>query len=264
MIEQFLKPAAVDEAVRLKRQYGDKAVFMAGGSKLNAAPTRTDKKVAISLAGLRLDTLVVDEGQLRLGATLTLQQLIDDPRVPEALRDAAGFVYSRNLRNQATLGGEICATQDEAVLAPVLLALDAQLVYADGAVVAFERFLAGGADSADALLLAVQLPDPMRPCLTRKVARSAAGLRVLTAAVALTAAGPCIAIEGVTPRPMRLRDVEARALADGGFEQAVGAAVAPEDDLRGSAAYKRYIAGVVIADLLADLTAGGQTTQGGN
>jgi len=264
MIEQFLKPAAVDEAVHLKRQYGDKAVFMAGGSKLNATPTRTDKKVAISLAGLRLDAVALENGQLRLGATLTLQQLIDDPRVPAALREAAGFVYSRNLRNQATLGGEVCAKQDEAVLAPVLLALDAQLVYADGAVVAFERFLAGGADSADALLLAVLLPDPTRPCVTRKVARSAAGLRVLTAAAALSSDGMCIAVEGVTPVPMRLRDVEARTLGDAGLEQAVGAAVAPEDDLRGSAAYKRYIAGIVVADLVADLKVGGQPTQGGN
>ncbi|SDH39941.1 molybdopterin-dependent oxidoreductase FAD-binding subunit [Propionivibrio dicarboxylicus] len=261
MIEQFLKPATVDEAVRLKRQYGDKAVFMAGGSKLNAAPTRTDKKVAISLAGLRLDAVALDNGQLRLGATLTLQQLIDDSRVPVALREAAGFVYSRNLRNQSTLGGELCAKQDEAVLTPVLLALDAELIYADGAVVALERFLAGGADSADALLVALRLPDPERPCATRKVARSVAGLRVLTAAVALSSAGPCIAVEGVTPTPLRLRDIEARALNDAALEQAVSAAVAPEDDLRGSVAYKRYIAGIVVADLLADLSSGTPTAR---
>ena len=116
MIEHYLKPATTAEAIRLKSQYGDEAVFIAGGSKLNAAPTRTGKTVAISLAGLGLDQIAEQDGTLHLGATVRLQQLIDDPRVPPALREAAAFVYSRNVRNQATLGGEICARQDEAVL----------------------------------------------------------------------------------------------------------------------------------------------------
>lgn len=249
MIEQFLKPASVDEAIRLKSQYGAESVFMAGGSKLNATPTRTDKKVAISLAGLGLGEIKAQGGQLHVGATVTLQQLIDDPRVPAALRDAAGFIYSRNVRNQATLGGEVCARQDEAVLLPVLLAMDASVLLADGQAVELENFLSG---ARDALVLALILPDPARPCVTRKVARSAGGLTVLSAAVALSENGQCIAVEGVVPRPVRLREVEKKGLAEVPLELAVSEAVAPQEDVRGSVAYKRYIAGVVVADLLAD------------
>lgn len=249
MIEQFLKPASVDEAIRLKSQHKDDAVFMAGGSKLNATPTRTDKKVAISLAGLGLGEIKEQGGQLRIGATVTLQQLIDDPKVPAALRDAAGFIYSRNVRNQATLGGEVCARQDEAVLVPVLLALDAKVLLADGQSSDLESFLGGARDS---LVVALILPDPARPCATRKIARSAGGLTVLSAAVALSERGPCIAVEGVVPRPVRLRAVEQKDLAEVPLELAVSEAVAPQEDVRGSVAYKRYIAGVVVADLLAD------------
>jgi len=249
MIEQFLKPASVDEAIRLKSQHKDDAVFMAGGSKLNATPTRTDKKIAISLAGLALGEIKEQGGQLLIGATVTLQQLIDDPKVPAALRDAAGFIYSRNVRNQATLGGEVCARQDEAVLAPVLLALDAKVLLADGQTSELENFLGGTRDS---LVLAVILPDPARPCATRKIARSAGGLTVLSAAVALSENGQCIAVEGVVPRPVRLREVEQKSLAEVPLELAVSEAVAPQEDVRGSVAYKRYIAGVVVADLLAD------------
>lgn len=252
MIEHYLKPATTAEAIRLKSQYGDEAVFIAGGSKLNAAPTRTGKTVAISLAGLGLDQIAEQDGALHLGATVRLQQLIDDPRVPPALREAAAFVYSRNVRNQATLGGEICARQDEAVLMPVLLALDAELLFADGRRLDLERFLAEGG-AADVPLTSVVLPDPARPCATRKIARSAGGLRVLTAAVALTADGPRIAVEGVVPRPACLRGSVQPGLAGAALERAVGAAVAPHEDLRGSVAYKRYIAGVVVADLLAEL-----------
>ena len=252
MIEHYLKPATTAEAIRLKSQYGDEAVFIAGGSKLNAAPTRTGKTVAISLAGLGLDQIAEQGGTLHLGATVRLQQLIDDPRVPPALREAAAFVYSRNVRNQATLGGEICARQDEAVLMPVLLALDAELLFADGRRLDLERFLAEGG-AADVPLTGVVLPDPARRCATRKIARSAGGLRVLTAAVALTTDGPRIAVEGVVPRPARLLGSVPPGLAGTALERAVSAAVAPQDDLRGSVAYKRYIAGVVVADLLAEL-----------
>lgn len=249
MIEQFLKPASVDEAIGLKSQYGDAAVFMAGGSKLNATPTRTDRTVAISLAGLGLNEIRMHGGQLQIGATVRLQQLVDDPQTPAALREAAGFVYSRNVRNQATLGGEICAEQDESLLLPVLLALDARLLFADGQTGALETYLAG---TRDALVLALILPDPGRPCATRKIVRSAGGLTVLSAAVAVSEAGQCIAVEGVVPRAVRLREVEQKGLAEVALELAVSEAVAPQDDLRGSVAYKRYIAGVVVADLLAD------------
>lgn len=249
MIEQFLKPASVDEAIRLKSQYGVDAVFMAGGSKLNATPTRTDKKVAISLASLGLNEISKQGEQLSIGATATLQQLIDDPLVPEALREAAGFIYSRNVRNQATLGGEICAQQNEAVLVPVLLAMDAKVLLAGGQTSELESFLVGTRDS---LVLAVILPDPARPCATRKIARSAGGLTVLSAAVALSGQGQCIAVEGVVPHPLRLHEVEKKGLAEVALELAVSEAVTPQEDIRGSVAYKRYIAGVVVADLLAD------------
>ena len=49
MIEQFFRPDSVEQALELKRRYQDEAVWFAGGSKLNATPTRTDKKIAISL-----------------------------------------------------------------------------------------------------------------------------------------------------------------------------------------------------------------------
>ncbi|VFS39845.1 putative FAD binding molybdopterin dehydrogenase [Escherichia coli] len=55
MIEQFFRPDSVEQALELKRRYQDEAVWFAGGSKLNATPTRTDKKIAISLQDLELD-----------------------------------------------------------------------------------------------------------------------------------------------------------------------------------------------------------------
>ncbi|STL07205.1 putative FAD binding molybdopterin dehydrogenase [Escherichia coli] len=61
-----------------------------------------------------------------------LQPLRDARFIPAALREALGFVYSRHVRNQSTIGGEIAARQEESVLLPVLLALDAELVFGNG------------------------------------------------------------------------------------------------------------------------------------
>lgn len=249
MIKQFFKPASVDEALKLKGQFQDEAVWMAGGTKLNATPTRTSKTVAISLAGLGFNKIDSTGSQLRIGAGVTLQALIDHAQVPCALKEAAGFVYSRHIRNQATVGGEVCACQVESVLLPILLVLDAEVVLADGKSQALEQYLAA---PKGALVAAIVLPDPKRVCATEKVSRSAAGLIVLTAAVALDAQGKqLIAVDGVTQSAARLKDVEAKGLQETALEQAVSQAVAPKEDLRGSVAYKRYISGVIVADLLA-------------
>ena len=121
MIEQFFRPDSVEQALELKRRYQDEAVWFAGGSKLNATPTRTDKKIAISLQDLELDWIDWDNGALRIGAMSRLQPLRDARFIPAALCEALGFVYSRHVRNQSTIGGEIAARQEESVLLPVLL-----------------------------------------------------------------------------------------------------------------------------------------------
>lgn len=250
MIEQFLRPASVEQALQFKRQFLDEAVYFGGGSKLNATPTRTDKKIAISLSGLGLDTISWQNGQLHIGATCTLQQLRDTPNIPAALHDALGFIYSRHIRNQATIGGEIAAKQQSSALVPVLLALQAKVILGCGKTAELEDIVA---NNSSELLLGVILPEPTRRCATRKVARSVAGLTVLTAAVALDAKGRMlIALDGIAPFPLRLRDVEQQKLSETALEQAVGDAIMPLADLCGSVEYKRYIAGVVVADLLAD------------
>ena len=250
MFEQLLKPASLDEAVKFKNQFKDDAVYMAGGSKLNAAPTRSTKSVAISLAGLGLNTIKSEGGVVTIGATATLQQVIDNPVVPAAVREAAGFVYSRNVRNQATFGGELFAQQNEAVLLPVLLVMNAKVALAGGAAIELADWLAG---SRDALVLAVMLPESDVCCATRKLARSAGGLTVLTAAVAIATDGrQRIAVEGVVPCASRLPGVEQKGLSGEALQAAVSEAIAPIADLRGSVSYKRYIAGVLVADLVND------------
>ncbi len=249
MIEHFYRPESVQQALELKRQFREDAVYFAGGSKLNATPTQTRHKIAIALAQLGLDRVNWRQGELHIGATMTLQCLRDTALIPQALREALGFVYSRHIRNQATLGGEIASAPKDSALLPVLLALSAKVVIGSGKTVSLEEYLA---DRGNELLLELVLPEPYRCCATRKIARSAAGLAVVTAAVSLDAQSKVrIALSGVVERPARLRDAEKSGLNGPALEKVVAESVAPQADICGSVAYKRYIAGVVVADLLA-------------
>ena len=130
-----------------------------------------------------------------------------------------------------------------------MLVLEAVVVLENNQLQPIDAYLAG---QRKELVLGV-LPEPALRCATRRISRNADGLAVMTAAVALDALGEMrVAVAGVTPQPMRLRDVERRDLHDAALEAAVSELVAPREDLGGSVAYKRYISGVVVADLLVE------------
>ncbi|HKM96716.1 MAG TPA: molybdopterin-dependent oxidoreductase FAD-binding subunit [Buttiauxella sp.] len=250
MIKQFFRVTTIEQAMELKQHFQDDAVWMAGGSKLNATPTRTECSVAISLQGLPIDKVEWDNGTLRVGSLVTLQKLRDTVYIPQALYDALGFVYSRHVRNQATLGGEIAAHQPESVLIPLLLVLETELLFADGEILTLEEYLQS---PGDRLLVEVIIHDLFRRCATRKFSRSAGGWSVVTAAVAITENEEVrIALDGVAEKPIRVRDVESLSLQGEALEKAISAAIHPHADLSGSKAFKRHIAGVLVADLLTD------------
>lgn len=250
MIEQFFRPTTIEQAMDLKRRFQHQAVWFAGGSKLNATPTKTKRKIAISLQNLPMNNVDWDNGTLRIGVLTKLQQLRDMPSIPQALYDALGFIYSRHLRNQSTMGGEIAAQQTESVLLPVLLVLDTEVVYADGQILSLEDYLA---TPDDRLLSEIIIKKPFRHCATRKISHSAAGWSVITAAVAITDKQQYrIALDGVGEKARRLLAIESLALQGEELEKAVSNAIRPVDNLLGSAAYQRYIAGILIADLLTD------------
>lgn len=255
MIEHYLRPNSVSEALELMKQHAANATFFAGGSKLNAKPTQTEKTVAISLSNLSLNAIVQDGDALLIGATTSIQQIIDNELTPTSLKIAGGFIYSRHLRNQATIGGEIASLQDESLLLPCLIALKAEVILADSQKMLVEDYVE---QKKQDLILQIVLPDPKLICVTENIRRSAGGLSIISAAVSIDHAGETIiALEGVASgkrrgAPVRLRDIEQMDLEGEALERAVAEAIIPQADLRGSIEYKRYISGVLVTDLLAE------------
>ena len=73
----------------------------------------------------------IEDGWLRIGARTTMTDLLRDDRIRRdytALAEAAAYVGSVQIRNRATLAGNICNASPAADTAPALLALEARVV----------------------------------------------------------------------------------------------------------------------------------------
>jgi 4-hydroxybenzoyl-CoA reductase subunit beta len=111
---EFRAPRTLEEAARILDGERTTAMPLAGGTDLLPNMKRR-QQVPRTLISLRhIDTLThvqLDHSASRLGACLTLTEIAEDPRFRNgfsALAQAASFVATPQIRNMATLGGNIC------------------------------------------------------------------------------------------------------------------------------------------------------------
>lgn len=100
-------PTTPLEAVTLRKQNADTAVYLAGGTddlRLNGSAPGKD---LIDISALGLDDIFVQDGKLYIGARCTFNQVIESDLVPEFIKEAAHFCASFTKRNSATVGGNI-------------------------------------------------------------------------------------------------------------------------------------------------------------
>ncbi len=128
----YLNPKTLDEVFDLLKQYGQKAMLIAGGTDV-IVMTKQKKIFPDILISLReisgLDQIRYD-GNLALGPLVTHRQIEKSELIRKqfsALTDAADVLGSIQIRNVATIGGNICTAAPSADMAAPLLALGALL-----------------------------------------------------------------------------------------------------------------------------------------
>jgi carbon-monoxide dehydrogenase medium subunit len=133
----YERPIHLDDAVALLVEQGSEARVLAGGTDLlirlrdGTVQPRTVVDVK-RIAELDGDIRAVD-GHLRIGALTTMTTIADDPRVRRdyaALAEAASVVGSVQIRNRATLAGNLCNASPAADTAPALLVYGAAVIVA--------------------------------------------------------------------------------------------------------------------------------------
>jgi CO/xanthine dehydrogenase FAD-binding subunit len=84
MILEYHRPQTLDEALLLLTQ--PNTVPLGGGTLLSAQ--KADPVSVVDLQSLGLNTIKKQGNNLEIGATTTLQQLLEDDNCPEALKKA--------------------------------------------------------------------------------------------------------------------------------------------------------------------------------
>ena len=130
--ERFFRPATLDDLWRLLRHHPE-AKLIAGGTELGLDLTKHFKRfpTLIALDGLpELQGIREERDHWSIGAATTLSEIEDHPRLVAefpALLEMLRLFGSRQIRNRATLGGNLATASPIGDAAPVLLALDARL-----------------------------------------------------------------------------------------------------------------------------------------
>ena len=129
----YKKPTSMKEVFGLLKEYGPKAILIAGGTDvmINIRNRELSPETLISLRGLNDLRYIRKDDGYHIGALTTHRMLEQSDMVKvelSALHDAASQVGSVQIRNVATVGGNICNAAPSADTAGPLLALDATVV----------------------------------------------------------------------------------------------------------------------------------------
>lgn len=129
----YKKPESLKEVFSLLKAYGPKAALVAGGTDVMVKIRNTKKapEVLISLRALNDLRYIRKNKGYHIGALTTHRMLEQSDLVKtelSALHDGASEIGSVQIRNVATIGGNICNAAPSADTAGPLLALDAIVV----------------------------------------------------------------------------------------------------------------------------------------
>jgi len=129
----YKKPETLDEAIELLSIHGAGATLIAGGTDVmvNIHNRKIAPEALVSIRGIKDLQYIRKDGGFHIGAMTTHAMLDHSPLVRRelaALQQGASQVGSVQLRNVATIGGNICNAAPSADTAAPLLVFDAVAV----------------------------------------------------------------------------------------------------------------------------------------
>ena len=274
---EYIRVSELDEALRLLSRKED-AKVLAGGTDLvvDMKIGRYRPKTVIDISGIKSLRYVIDEGdKVRIGALTKMQDIVESPVVREKLpllAEAVSMLGSWQIRNMATVGGNLCNASPAADSAPPLLAHEAKikLTSIEGTrEIPITEFFTGPRKTVmykTEILQEVVVPydaDFARSYSYVKVGRrNSFTLSVVAVATVLKVRNRSIedvrvALNAVAPTPVRARSVESflkgREAGSEVIEKAselVLSDISPISDVRASAEYRKHLSRVLVKDAL--------------
>lgn len=270
---KYFAPKSIKEAISLLSEFGQKAKVISGGTDLLMQMKQKEllPDYLISLGDIPdLDYIKYDEIRgLKIGALTNVVNIANSPLIRSKfsiLAQAASLLGTPAIRNQATIGGNLCNAAPSADTAPPLLVLGA-MAKIEGAtgekIVPFENFFTGPGQTIlgnNHLLTEIQIPNllPHSGGVYLKQTRSqGADLALVGVAALVVMEGKIlrdvkIALGAVAPTPIRAKRAEEilkgnkldnQLLEASG--QVASSEAKPIDDVRSSADYRRKLVAVL-------------------
>ena len=275
MTQEYLRPKSIEEAISLHQSLGEKARFIAGGTDLmvKMKERQVRPQYLISLKGIPgLDQIEYEQGELKIGALVTHRHLELSPVIRKhfpILTDAVENIGSVQIRNVATLGGNIATAVPSADGATPLIALGAKvrLVGPRGErTMVLENFFTGDRQTVLELgevlshFIIPRLPPRTGGAYWKHTRRSAMELPILGVSVLLSLAEDMetcvearIGLGVMAPTPMRARNAERILMGkrlDAPILREAGKVASneskPRDTARGEAWYRKEMVKVLV------------------
>jgi carbon-monoxide dehydrogenase medium subunit len=258
----YHRPESVDAFRRVLAESPGDVELLAGGTDVLVGLNKGTRRPAAVVDLKRLDVLRPDirevDGRLRVGALAVMTELIGDPHVRrqfEALVEAAAVVGSVQIRNRATLAGNVCNASPAADTVPALLVYGAtvNVLGAEGerSVPLAEFFTGPGTTVLERgeLVTSIELPLPPElhgAAFLRVTRRRGFDLGTVSVACLVTPGGPArFGFGAVADRPLLAVDDDgvlgAEGVAADERDRALGrllAQTSPISDIRGSREYR--------------------------
>ncbi len=263
---EYVTPKTIEEARSLVLKYKGEAKIIAGGTDLVVQMKHKGvlPKHIINIRGISgQDYIVHDEKEgLRIGALATMRSIEVSPVVREKfniLARAASMLGTWQVRNRATIAGNLCNAAPSAETAPPLIVLGAKakIMGADGErTVPIENFFIGPGQTIlkpGEILTEIQVPNLLPRSggiYIKHTLRKALDLAIVGVAALVTMDGDIlsdvkIALGAVAPTPVRATRAEdvlrGNKINDDLLQKAAQTAFnqcSPIDDVRSSAEYR--------------------------
>lgn len=274
-VEAFHRPASISEALRLLQRGKGQARIVAGGTDL-AVAGGDSVRTLIDITHAGLTYIRRKPKAIAIGATTTLAEIEASGMLGKfaagLLPCAAATCGSMNIRNMATLGGNMANASPAADMTTPLLVLGASVVMADAQArrtLPLAKYLEGAVVNGFSRCIVIEIivPDPPagrhcgwafqklgRTALDISLVNVAAGLqldarhRVKWARLALGAVAPTVMRAASAERLMEGRTLDAALIAEAATE--VAREVHPITDVRASAEYRREMSAVLVTRAL--------------
>lgn len=267
----YYQPQTLKEAFSLMEKLKGRAIYIAGGTDIlvRIKQKASQPDALVSLRGISTLNNISRNGGLSLGSMTPFRDLERDPviiRDYPALAQAVSLLANPQVRNVATVGGNLCNSAPSADSAPPLMVMDATLkLQGPGGEreVPIDDFFTGpGENCMEPVEALTEIQIPERADHTGmaflKVGRVAQDIAIVNAAAWVVMdkkkCGQCrLAVGAVAPTPLRLRNVEkvmegeevGPELLDR-ISKMVEQDVSPITDVRSTEEYRKIMSGVLI------------------